>query len=239
MSGCKNNDAVLENTVAITEEYVQQLYNTIRHNWTNISFLTMVVLAYCFALRTQDYCVTASSPTLEWSHVTFDHKVKGLTIKIDKAKHNQNGPPEYLTFYCPCSDKNHSVCAYCTLKKYKEKAQIRCPEQTAVFTKQNRYGKYRPFCYNRFLELFKENFKKVFGNKYSSKKHRPHGLRYGRATDLAKLGVPESTIRKITRHAAQSKTLFRYINMSSTQAAESILEFKKLNKALKTNKLGK
>ena len=185
----------------------------------------MVVLAYCFALRAQDYCVTDSSPTLTWDKVKFNHIDRAITIQIDKAKHNQVGPPEHLTFYCPCKDNSHKICAYCTMKKYQEKVKIRCPNINAVFTKENRYGKYKAFCYNRFLDLFKENFKLIFKLKYNSKIHRPHGLRYGRATDLAIMGVPESTIRKITRHSAKSKVLFRYINMTSVQAAELIHEY--------------
>ena len=224
---------VNEKTIALTEEYVSQISNTINKNWTNISFMAMVVLAYCFALRTQDYCVTSSSPTLLWSDLTFVDEHKSLTINIPKSKCNQNGPPESITFFCPCKKNTSHVCAYCTLKLYKSLAEQKCPGNKCVFTKENRYGQCKPFCYKRYLDLFKENFSQIFGNKYNSKIHRPHGLRYGRATDLARMGVPEDTIRRITRHSAKSKVLFRYINMTKQQVAELIQEYTELQEDLK------
>ena len=233
LKACARLQSVNEKTVALTEEYVAKINTTINHNWTNISFMAMVVLAYCFALRAQDYCVTDSSPTLLWSGLKFSHEHKSLTIDIPKSKCNQNGPPESITFYCPCKKGKHKVCAYCTMKLYKSLAQQKCPENKCVFTKENRYGKCKAFCYKRFLDLFKENFSKIFGKNYNSKIHRPHGLRYGRATDLAKIGVPEDTIRRITRHAAKSKVLFRYINMTKLQVAEMVKEYTTLDIELK------
>lgn len=91
-----------------------------------------------------------------------------------------------------------------------------------LFLKKNR-KKYAPFCEIRFREMLSENLQQIVKN-YNRKVWRAHGFRYGRATDLAREGVPEPIIRRITRHAAGSKVLFRYIKMTSVQVAECIEE---------------
>ena len=57
---------------------------------------------------------------------------------------------------------------------------------------------------------------------YDSNIYRHHSLQYDRATDLALAGVPVHVIRRVTRHAAKSKTLFRYINMSTKTVGQKI-----------------
>ena len=42
---------------------------------------------------------------------------------------------------------------------------------------------------------------------------RPHSLRYGGATDLLKAGVPDSIIRKKTRHCPNSAMLHLYTSL--------------------------
>ena len=99
-----------------------------------------------------------------------------------------------------------------------------CPNtgnSDCVFTKFGN-NQFRPFDYNRYLSIFHEYMTLLFGQDYDSSIYRPHSLRYGRATDLALAGVPDHVIRRVTRHAAKSKTLFRYINMSTKTVGQRI-----------------
>ena len=219
--GLERIQPVKDFTAAITRKIIVKMKRSMkRNNWTNISFMVMVVLAYCLALRPQDYTVTKSSPTLTWQNLIFNHSEKSITIRILKSKMNQKGPPEIVSFFCPCTPKSTKLCAYCTMKCYKKA----CPDSSGshcVFTKFGK-NKYRPFDYNRYLDIFGEYMVLLFGNDYDSSIYRPHSLRYGRATDLALAGIPDHVIRRVTRHAAKSKTLFRYINMSPQTVGETI-----------------
>ena len=184
----------------------------------------MVVVAYCLDLKTQLCCVSVQSVKLEWSHVT-------LVLKYKNSKNNQHfGLQKILTFYDLVWKSNFKFVTIVLLvdiemwhwKDAQNNKQYLQNKIDTIFT----YHLLQTF----FFRIFKENFSIIFGKKYNNKIHRPVGLRYGRATDLTKAGVPESTIRKITRHAGKSKVLFRYINMTNIQALETIKNLNKLNK---------
>ena len=221
--GCYRLQPKKDHTEAIQAPLIRKMKKAmVNHNWTNVSFICMVILAYCFALRPQDYTVTKTSPTLTWDNLKFNHDEKMLTITIPESKMNQRGPPEVVSFICPCTKNKPRICAYCTMKAYKSASRKRCNEEF-VFSKQDKNG-YRAFNYNRFLDMFKEYMTRILGKGYDTSIFRPHSLRYGRATDLALAGVPNHVIRRITRHAAKSKTLFRYINMKPRTIANEIVK---------------
>ena len=231
LKGLKNLQGPIEFTKPITKDIVLKLASTInteRDEWTNTTFFVMVVMAYTFALRCQDYTKGQSSPTPRWSDIKFNDKNKSITFKIRKSKTNQSGTPEEISFLCPCKDSSRKdpLCLYCILKQYKNAYITAGIKSPFLFLKKNKNG-FAPFCEIRFREILKENLQKIVKD-YDPKIWRAHSFRYGRATDLAREGVPEPVIRRTTRHSAGSRVLFRYIKMTSLQVAECIKELELL-----------
>ena len=91
-------------------------------------------------------------------------------------------------------------------------------------TNKPTYKKLTPLNYNSYSSIFHKLFTLAIKKNHG---FTPHGLRYGGITDLAALGISECAIKGISRHAANSPILYRYIRFQPYHIANIIADAKR------------
>ena len=221
----------------VTEEVIKILRKCFNlSNWTQYTIYIAIILAYTFSLRPCEYVQTTdyNPPTL--NNITYEIDKYGksaLVYIIPKSKANQSGAPEIVKSACCCPN----LCAHCEIYYYlKKRLKInkKIPRNNRKYLflynksfigkKNIKYNQLTPLNYDNYKSIFHKIFVKAFKKNHG---YTPHGLRYGGITDLAALGLSECAIKGISRHAATSPILYRYIRFQPYQVANMIAKAKK------------
>lgn len=223
--GIRRLQTVHGSTIPLTRKVIHKIVQTTPAggtNWVNYTFNVMTLFAFQFGLRCQDYTKGRSSPYPTKETLTLDQTSKSLTFKILKSKSKQKAPPEIIKFKCQCSQNN---CIYCILLKYQQQTIKRKIQCDAFFTKKNAKGHYSPFCAHRFRDILSERLTIIYGVEYQPTRHRAHGIRHGRASELVRNGTPLEVARRVLRHAEGSIVISRYIHLTPDEIAEQVAQY--------------
>ena len=88
-----------------------------------------------------------------------------------------------------------------------------------------KYEEFVPFTASGLRNVFKDVLSRTPVKNIDD--YNLHGFRYGGITDLAALGLSESLLRGISRHANNSPILYRYIRLTPKQVADLVSKAKK------------
>lgn len=138
--GISRLEKVHGSTIPLTRVVIQKIIQTVPHNtinWVNYTFNVMILFAFQFGLRCQDYTKGDSSPYPTTTTLVLDPTSKTITFTILKSKSKQKAPPEIIKYHCRC---NNQTCIYCILLKYRTHANKRDIRCDAFFTKKNKRG---------------------------------------------------------------------------------------------------
>ena len=236
----------------ITLKIMSYLENLIdKKSWTLYTAWVAFVLAYSWACRSCEYSKTTDYDAPKLNAIKFEKTNEGnscITYSFNKSKTNQIGKVETLAAVCCCPS---SICVYCTLAiylKYRVKLQKYIPKrynqylfliESSVRIKLNSKKKYNFIYYHddikckEFVPLQASSLRNILHDLLKRspvknwKEYNLHGFRYGGITDLAALGLSETLLKGISRHAHNSPVLYRYIRLTPKQVASLVQKAKK------------
>ena len=233
--------------IAITSKAIHLAHSVMDlSDWSQYTLYSCFILAYTFAMRSCEYVGTRYYLPPRLTAVSFELTVNNkwlLKYTIIKSKTSQSLlKPEIVKASCCCP----MICAFhhfIVYMKHRLAIQNQLPsssqpylfvwhnDKKLIFKKNNpksnlspvtvlaRPRCYVPVCYDRYyailINIFKVAIKKDHGLK-------PHGFRFGGISDLARLGLSESVLKGISRHAPNSPILDRYIRFTPEEIAEFI-----------------
>lgn len=183
--------------------------------YEGIMFRTALTMAKFLCLRPSEYLAIAKynkyDNPLQLKYITKLYrkgKLYGYKVDIRYSKSNQFGLHEFIAMVCTC---HVGVCGVHELERFLKIRKDKTPNS-------------RLFVYPNGSNLTRYTLVNVIKNlmyvlKGTDKGYRLYSLRKGGVTEMTLNGIEDSIIRRMARHARNSKALFRYQVLSAEQIA--------------------